>query len=114
MTTNEYLAKVVASQTLAEDGDELTTLQERRAEVEKLLRDHFEDSSPTIRYGGSKAKGTMNKEAYDLDILCYFPHHDTGAGEPLKDIYTNGEKALPDHYLVEAKATTVRPKDPES
>ena len=58
-----------AGPSLADDSEELKTLQERRAEVEKVLRDHFEDCSPTIRYGGSKAKGTMIKEAYDLDII---------------------------------------------
>ena len=51
-------------------------------------------SSPTIRYGGSKAKGTMIKEAYDLDMTCYFGHDDTRAGQTLEDIYGNTRKAL--------------------
>jgi len=108
MTTNEYLQKVLASQTLVEDSDELKTLQKHRADVEKLLREHFEKSSPTIRYGGSKAKGTMILEAYDLDIICYFPHDDTGAGETLEDIYKNVKDALAVKYKVEPKTSAIR------
>jgi len=112
MTTNDYLAKVLVSQTLGEESDELKALQERRADVEKLLRQHFEKSSPTIRYGGSKAKGTMIRESYDLDVICYFPHDDTGAGETLEDIYNNARKALEGKYLVAPKASALRLKDP--
>lgn len=111
MTPNDYLTKVLAAQTLAEDSDELKALQKRRAEVEQLLRTHFDESSPTIRYGGSKAKGTMIREAYDLDIICYLPHNDTGAGETLEDIYNNARKALEEEYLVEPKASALRLKD---
>jgi hypothetical protein len=110
MTTTDYLTKVLAVQTLTDDSQELKALQERRAEVEKVLRDHFEDCSPTIRYGGSMAKGTMIKEAYDLDIICYFPHDDTSAGETLEDIYNNTRKALEARYLVEPKASALRVK----
>lgn len=111
MTTNEYLANVLDSQTLGEDSNELKALQERRAEVEKLLRKHFEKSSPTVRYGGSKAKGTMIRESYDLDIICYFPHEDGDAGETLEDIYKNVRQALGGKYLVEPKTSALRLKD---
>jgi hypothetical protein len=111
MTPNEYLAKVLSAQTLASNSQELKDLQERRAEVEALLREHFDESSPTIRYGGSKAKGTMIKESYDLDIVCYFPHEDTSAGETLEDIYNNVRGALEAEYLVEPKSSALRLKD---
>ncbi len=52
MTPNEYLAKVLSAQTLASNSPELKDLQERRTQVEEHLREHFDDSSPTIRYGG--------------------------------------------------------------
>src|SRR5439155_621676 len=94
MNNNEYLQAVLREQTLAPESDELKALQKQREKVEKLLRDHFADCSPTIRYGGSKAKGTMIKAAYDLDVICYFPHDDTAAGETLEDIYENTRKAL--------------------
>lgn len=108
MTTNEYLAKVLRLQALEEGSEELKALQERRAEVEKHICAAFEKSSPTIRYGGSKAKGTMIREAYDLDIISYFANGDTGAGETLEDIYNNVKEALGKHYFVIPKASALR------
>ena len=94
MTDKEYLEAVLKNQDLKDDSPELRDLQKERANVEKLLRAGFPDCSPTIRYGGSKAKNTIIKENYDLDIASYFPHDDTSAGETLKAIYDNTEKAL--------------------
>ncbi len=111
MNNNEYIQEILRSQTLAPDSAELVALQEQRAKVEKLLRKHFEKSSPTIRYGGSKAKGTMIKEAYDLDIICYFAHDDTAAGETLEEIYTNTRTGVELEYWVEPKASALRLKD---
>lgn len=111
MTTNEYLTKVLRAQTLEEGSEELKALQERRAEVEKHIRTAFEKSSPTIRYGGSKAKGTMIREAYDLDVISYFANGDTGAGETLEDIYNNVKEALGKHYFVIPKASALRLTD---
>lgn len=111
MTPNEYLAKMLHSQTLGSDSAELKDLQERRAEVEKHLREHFPNSSSVIRYGGSKAKGTMIKESYDLDIVCYFKHDETAAGDSLEDIYNNMRKVLEGKYLVEPKSSALRLKD---
>ena len=110
MTTKEYLEGVLKEQTLADDSDEIKALQKHRAEVEALLRDHFDDCSPTIKYGGSKAKGTMIRESYDLDIICYFPHDDTSAGTTLEEIYSNVRKALEKKYLVEPKTSALRLK----
>ena len=86
MTDMEYLKEILESQNLADDSAELKTLMEQRKDVERILRDAFPDCSPTIRYGGSKAKGTLIKEAYDLDLACYFPHDDETAGSSLEDI----------------------------
>jgi len=110
MNTNEYLQSVLGSQDLPDDSDELKELQSHRQDVEALLRKQFADSSPTIRYGGSRAKGTLIREYYDLDIICYFPHDDTAAGETLEDIYNNVEKALSTAYYVERKTSSLRLK----
>ena len=110
MTINSYLSEILASQALGDDSDEIKALQKHRAEVEKLLCAHFKDSSPTIRYAGSKAKGTMNKESYDLDTICYFASGDTSAGDTLEDIYVNTKKALEKDYLVEQKGSALRLK----
>ena len=111
MTNNEYLQAVLKSQDLADDSAELKALTARRKDVEALLRSAFPDSSPTIRYGGSKAKGTLIKESYDLDIVCYFPHDDTTAGETLEDIYNNVAAALEKDYSVERKRSALRLRD---
>lgn len=111
MDEEKYLKQILKSQTLTSDSEELTALQNHRANVERLLREHFSESSPTIRYGGSKAKGTMIKEAYDLDIISYFPHDVSTAGETLEDIYNNVQQVLSSKYYVEPKPSALRIKD---
>src|SRR5215470_10820322 len=116
MTPDEYLQEILASQALGDDSDEVKALQQHRADVEKLIRDSFKDSALTIRYAGSKAKGTMNKESYDLDIISYVSSGDNTAGETLEDIYNNHKTALAKKYYVEAKGSALRLKgcDPEN
>jgi hypothetical protein len=111
MDKEKYLKEILKQQTLSSDDPEIKALQQHRVDVEELLRDHFEDSSPTIRYGGSKAKGTMIREAYDLDIICYFPNDDNDVGGTLEDIYNNVRDALKTKYLVEPKPSALRLKD---
>lgn len=108
MTDNEYLAKKLDEQTLQEGTAELRDLNKRGDEVKKLLKEHFSDADPTIKYGGSKAKGTMIKEAYDLDIISYLPREDDEAGKTLKEIYEEAEKALQDSYRVGRKPSALR------
>jgi len=108
MTDNEYLQSILKQQTLSEGSQELEDLREHRGDVETLLRSEFSDSSPTIRYGGSKAKGTMVREAYDLDVICYFSHGDEGAGTTLQEIFENVRAALQEKYHVEEKAVAAR------
>lgn len=110
MTNNQYLEKVLSSQNLTSDSAELKALQAHRADVEKLLLKNFAKSNPTIRYGGSIAKGTLIKEAYDLDMICYFERDDTPAGATLKEIYESTEAALQADYLVERKTSALRLK----
>lgn len=110
MNDNQYLKDILKSQNLSDDSDQLKALRGHRADVEALLRKHFESSSPTIRYGGSVAKGTLIVESYDLDLICYFNHDDTGAGETLKDIYYNTKAALENDYLIEEKPSALRLK----
>jgi len=111
MSTNDYLEKILSLQDMSEDSVELKKLQEHRGNVEKILRQAFPGSRASIRYGGSKAKGTLNREAYDLDIICYFSHAGTHAGTNLKDIYTNVSNALSPHYYIEPRTSAIRLKD---
>jgi hypothetical protein len=108
MTPDEYLAAVLDSQKLKDDSDEMKKLRQHRDDVETLLRQAFSDCTPTIRYGGSKAKGTMVKNAYDLDVICYFDRADDGCGDTLREIYFNVRDALKNDYLVEEKPSAIR------
>jgi hypothetical protein len=108
MKAVEYLNKVLAEQSLSDEDEEVKAMQEERGRVEKLLTDSFEESDPTIRYGGSYKKGTMIRAHYDLDMICYFKHDDEAAGETLEDLYNNVRKALQNDYFVEEKTSALR------
>lgn len=113
MMVSEYLEAVLKSQTLEEGSSELEDLRKRREDVEKVLRAKYTNPAPTIRYGGSKAKGTLIRESYDLDIICYFENDDTSAGETLEEIYNNVAKTLEKDYFVERKTSAIRLKTKE-
>ncbi len=107
MLADEYLKAVLEDQNLAEDGKELREIEKHRKDVETLLRSRY-GNAPHIRYGGSKAKHTMIRESYDLDIHCYFSHDDTAAGDTLEEIYEGVAKVLEDKYLVERSRSALR------
>ncbi len=111
MTNYTYLQSVLDAQVVGDDGQEMKNLRAARAEVEGLINIHFSGSSPTIRYGGSKAKGTMNLIDYDLDIICYFPRGDTPAGKTIEEIYGNVKAALEKKYSVVPRTTALRIRD---
>lgn len=116
MNADEYLKDVLESQALGDDSDEVKALQKHRADVEKVIRESFKDTALAIRYAGSKAKGTMNRESYDLDIVSYVASGDNTAGETLENVYENHKKALAKKYMVEPKGSALRLKgcDPEN
>jgi hypothetical protein len=107
MNAKEYLETVLFAQDLKDDSAELKELQSHRAAVEKLIRKKF-GSTPVIRYGGSKAKGTFVKEAYDLDIVCYFPCNSDEGGKTLEEIYKNVRDCLAEAYYVEERTSALR------
>jgi hypothetical protein len=94
MTANEYLRSILDEAKIGSASQELANLRARREEVEAALRDGFSQASPCIKYGGSKAKGTMVKASYDLDLTCYFACDDNAAGNTLDEIYANTKTAL--------------------
>lgn len=83
-------------------------LRDHRENVETTIRSAFPGANPTIRYGGSKAKGTMIKESYDLDIIVYAQHDDDTLGNTLPEIYENIAHALVGDYYVEPKTSALR------
>ncbi|MDD5079722.1 MAG: nucleotidyltransferase domain-containing protein [Candidatus Omnitrophica bacterium] len=102
MTVNEFLQDLLKSQTPT--SGMLDDLASSRGEVEGFLREKFGDS-PKIRYAGSKAKGTMIKENYDLDIICYFPRD---CGSEIEEIYKDVYKKLQEKYSITPKTTALR------
>lgn len=113
MKADDYLGKILESQTIRSESQEMKDLQTHREVVEKILRREF-GNGPTIRYGGSKSKGTMITESYDLDILCYFPHGDMSAGKSLKEIFDNVHKVLSSDYFVTPKRSALRLQAPKT
>ncbi len=102
MTTNDYLEGILESQKLSQE--ELDNLAGHRDEVEKFLREEF-GQDPMIRFAGSHAKGTMIKEGYDLDVVCYFPHNYSGT---LKEIHDDVKNRIAEKYDIKEKASAVR------
>jgi len=114
MDAQKYLENILTNQNLEDESQELKDLQKHRKDVDAILRNGFPKASPTIRYGGSKAKDTLIRESYDLDVVFYLPHDDTGAGETLRDIFENVTKVLAVHYYVDPKTSAVRLKDKQN
>lgn len=108
MSRNADLSAVLDGQRIRQDSDEMKELQVHRAEVEALIREAFPGADITIRYGGSKAKGTMILESYDLDIIVYTDHEEKALGETLAEIYANVRGALSEVYHVEPKNAALR------
>lgn len=113
MTDNEYLDAVLRDQTLVPGGTEITELERQRKNVIAVLNKKLGSVKRTDRKGGSWAKGTMNREVYDLDLPTYFAHNEDGAGETLEEIYNTVAAAMADDYFVERRrsALCLREKD---
>ena len=114
MTDNEYLEAVLRDQTLVPGGQELTELEEQRRNVEGILSRELSHANPYVRKGGSLAKGTMNRDVYDLDLPTYFAHDENGAGETLEEIYNTVADALLKDYSVERRRSALRLRDKDA
>lgn len=106
MTTNEYLKKVLEEQELT--TEQVKELNDIGDEVEKLIKEKLSDVSMTIKRAGSKAKHTMNRAKYDLDMVVYVHHDETGAGETLDAIYETVYEVLSTKYMVVKKTSAIR------
>ena len=112
MTTDQYLGKVLSQQRLT--NSELNELRGHRADVQAALEQQFSESSPDIRYAGSYKKKTMIRDAYDLDVACYFSHEDTAAGQTLPELYDACAEALTESYHVQRKRSALRVMEKEA
>jgi hypothetical protein len=110
MDTNAYLQAVLETHRLTPDAPELDAVRSERQRVEAIIRAAFPGAELAIRYGGSKAKNTMIRESFDLDVTSYFGHDDTTAGSSLKEIYDNVATQLEQDYFVEKRRSSLRLK----
>lgn len=108
MSENQYLRDLLASQKLDETSDEWKELDDEAEAIESIIRDAYPDSIIMFTHGGSRAKGTIIREDYDLDEVLYMQNGDTAAGETLEDIFENIAKLLGKHYIVRRKRSALR------
>lgn len=113
MSNNDYLTDLLNSQKLDEHSDEWKALDAEAEKIEAIVRDAYPRSTIMYTHGGSRAKGTMIREDYDLDQVCYFQNDDAAPGETLAEIYENLAKLLAKHYTVRRKRSALRLSDPK-
>lgn len=108
MSRTDDLYALLEDQSIAQDSDEMKEIREHRAAIEDTIKDAFPGTDKTIKYGGSKAKGTMILESYDLDMIVYVHDGENGLGDTLEEIYENIADALSDDYHIERKNCALR------
>lgn len=108
MSEHNYLYELLKLQRMEEGCDELVALDGHRDEVDAILRTAYPQSNLTFTHGGSRAKGTMIRDDYDLDEVCYFENEDTAAGETLEEIYENVAAILEKSFKVVRKRSALR------
>lgn len=79
MSNHDYLLQILAQQDLTQGN--LNSLRTLRDQIKSQLS--VLNGSPRFYYAGSFGKKTMIREAFDLDIVIYWPHD---CGYSLKDI----------------------------
>ncbi len=107
MSANEYLKQVLNTHLIDQHSIESKELENNKGAVTRVLQAAYSDA-PVLRVGGSYAKGTMIRDKYDLDILCYFQSENNSAGETLKEIFENVKESLSDDYFIEEKRSALK------
>ena len=103
MTPHEYLSQLLASQEMRDP--DLRVIRSLRDELAAFLGRQL-GSGPRIYYGGSYGKHTMIREAYDLDLVVYFPPTDARS---LAEIFGAVHQALVrGKYVVEPQTVALR------
>ncbi len=83
MTPHAYLVSVLEKQRMKDQN--LDRLKSIRAQIRRDL-EPINRYNPRFYNGGSYGKKTMIREAFDLDLVIYFPHTDSRS---LKDMYNS-------------------------
>jgi hypothetical protein len=91
MTNEAYLSQLLREQDLSQE--QLDTLRSLREKIERQVG--LLTGAPRFYYGGSFAKHTMIRDAFDLDIVVYWP---SDCGFSLKGIFDAVGKELQKHW----------------
>lgn len=103
MTPHEYLCQVLGSQEMRDQ--DLQVIRSLREELVGHLGRQL-GSGPRFYYGGSYGKGTMIREAFDLDLVVYYPHTEA---RRLADIFGAVHQALVNgKYVVHPRTVALR------
>ena len=103
MSGHDHLVGVLRTQQLTESDRQV--IRATRDQIEGALRARLA-GGPRFYYAGSYAKGTMLREAFDLDIVVYWP---STAQYTLKSIFTATHTALAQaQYKVQPKTVALR------
>jgi len=103
MTPHEYLVEVLGAQEMREQ--DLRAIRSLREELTSYLGRQL-GSGPRIYYGGSYGKDTMIREAFDLDLVVYYPHTDSSS---LAQIFGTVHRALVNgNYEVHPQTVALR------
>lgn len=111
MTNDSYILTVLRDATVSTDSTIGKELRSRAEEVACVIANKYHDSTPRIQVVGSYAKGTMIRQSYDLDLICYFDRDEDEAGGTLEEIYHDVKRTLESRYTVNPKTSALRIKE---
>jgi len=91
MRLHPYLVSLLDKQRMKDcDLERLKSIRDQiRSDLEPINQ-----YNPRFYNGGSYGKKTMIREAFDLDLVIYFPHTDSRS---LKEMYTSVYESLEPH-----------------
>lgn len=113
LTPSQYLIAVLREHSISRDSPEVERIRAVREDIRTILRSEY-GSVPTLNEGGSKAKGTMIRDSYDLDLFCHFPEGDSTAGQSLEAIYHDVYATLSGEFFVEPGRSALKVHTRES
>jgi hypothetical protein len=87
-----YLTNLLDQYAVSAEVEEI--FRGERERIQTALSNNWRTGNPRFYYGGSFIKRTMISEAYDLDIIVYFPPTDAFA---VRQIYEAVEQRLQGH-----------------
>lgn len=106
--SDTFLSKLLTYQRLDDSSSEVKDLVREVEDLKKLITDEFSSSSAIFREGGSKAKGTMVRCAYDYDLSVYADSESTAIGATLDDMADSIEKCLEKKYTIKSKTVALQ------